>query len=302
MTQKTRSVFTALVGRANVGKSSLMNRFLGEKVAIVTHKPQTTRARITGILTQGPTQYVFIDTPGVHRPRTRLGERMVSASRRALSDVDLVLMLFEPEGEINEAERDLIARIKEAGVASIAAVNKKDRVRDENALRERITEIEAFGVFESVTPVSALTGEGCDALLARIDEYSVEGPHFFDDDSLTDMPEKEIVAEIVREKLLLNLREEIPHGTNVEVESFTEREDGSLVDISVVIYCEKKSHKGMIIGKRGSMLKKIATRSRIDIEKFLETRVNLQCFVKVREGWRDSNFRLNEFGFRDEDE
>ncbi|MBQ3393926.1 MAG: GTPase Era [Oscillospiraceae bacterium] len=296
----SRSIFVALVGKPNVGKSSLMNRYLGEKIAIVTYKPQTTRARITGILTRDGTQFVFIDTPGVHDPRTKLGERMVSASIKALSDVDLVLMLFEPKGELDDAEKRLVDKIKSSNVTAIAAVNKADTAKDEEA-RAKAEQIEDLGVFEQVRIISATKGDGTQELLDTIESYAPEGPHFFDDDAITDMPEKDIAAEIVREKLLLNMRDEIPHGANVEVESFKERNGGQIIDIDVVIYCEKSSHKGMIIGKQGSMLKKIGTRARHDMETFLGTKVNLKCFVKVKEDWRDSNSLLNEFGFKNED-
>ncbi len=296
----SRSIFVALVGKPNVGKSSLMNRYLGEKIAIVTYKPQTTRARITGILTKGETQFVFIDTPGVHDPRTKLGERMVSASIKALSDVDLALMLFEPKGGIDDAERGLIDKIRSSKVKAIAAVNKTDTASREDVMAKAAL-IEELGVFEQVLTISATQGDGTRELLDTIESYAPEGPHFFDDDAITDMPEKDIAAEIVREKLLLNMRDEIPHGTNVEVESFKERNGGQIIDIDVVIYCEKSSHKGMIIGKQGSMLKKIGTRARVDMETFLGTKVNLKCFVKVKEDWRDSNSLLNEFGFKNED-
>ena len=296
----TKSLFVALVGKPNVGKSSLMNAMLGEKIAIVTNKPQTTRTRITGILTKGPTQFVFMDTPGVHARRTKLGERMVKASRKAIADTDLALMLFEPYGDFNEAELSMAGEIKKSRLPAIAVINKKDTLKDEKDIIIQAEKIKQLGIFDKIMNISAVSKDGVDGLLEELDMYAVEGPHYFEDDAITDMPEKTIVSEIVREKLLLFMRDEIPHGTNVEVESFKERKNGDIIDISVVIYCERKSHKGMIIGKQGDMLKKIASRARADIENFLDIKVNMQCWVKVKEDWRDSNYILNDFGFKDE--
>lgn len=298
--ENSKSIFIALVGKPNVGKSSLMNLVLGEKIAIVTQKPQTTRTSITGILTKGPTQFVFMDTPGIHTPKTKLGERMVKTSTKAIADVDLAVMLFEPYNEFNEAEMALIENIKKARIPAIAVLNKKDTIKKEADALEQCEKIRQLGVFDDVMVISAKENTGVDELMAKIDSYAMEGPHYFEDDAVTNMPEKVIVAEIVREKLLLNMRDEIPHGTNVEVESFKERRDKNLIDISVVIYCERKSHKGMIIGKQGTMLKKIGSQARADIEAFLSAKVNMQCWVKVKEDWRDSNYILNDFGFKDE--
>ena len=298
--ENSKSIFIALVGKPNVGKSSLMNLVLGEKIAIVTQKPQTTRTSITGILTKGPTQFVFMDTPGIHTPKTKLGERMVKTSTKAIADVDLAVMLFEPYNEFNEAELALIENIKKARIPAIAVLNKKDTIKKEADALEQCEKIRQLGVFDDVMVISARENTGVDELMAKIDSYAMEGPHYFEDDAVTNMPEKVIVAEIVREKLLLNMRDEIPHGTNVEVELFKERRDKNLIDISVVIYCERKSHKGMIIGKQGTMLKKIGSQARADIEAFLSAKVNMQCWVKVKEDWRDSNYILNDFGFKDE--
>ncbi|MBR5805316.1 MAG: GTPase Era [Oscillospiraceae bacterium] len=298
--ENSKSIFIALVGKPNVGKSSLMNLVLGEKIAIVTQKPQTTRTSITGILTKGPTQFVFMDTPGIHTPKTKLGERMVKTSTKAIADVDLAVMLFEPYNEFNEAELALIENIKKSRIPAIAVLNKKDTIKKEADALEQCEKIIQLGVFDDVMVISARENTGVDELMAKIDSYAMEGPHYFEDDAVTNMPEKVIVAEIVREKLLLNMRDEIPHGTNVEVESFKERRDKNLIDISVVIYCERKSHKGMIIGKQGTMLKKIGSQARADIEAFLSAKVNMQCWVKVKEDWRDSNYILNDFGFKDE--
>ncbi len=297
---ETKSIFVALVGKPNVGKSSLMNLVLGEKIAIVTQKPQTTRTSITGILTKGVTQFVFMDTPGIHAPKTKLGERMVKTSHKTIADVDLVVMLFEPYGNFNDAELSLVEDIKKSGLPSIAVINKKDTLKKEDDVLDQENKIKELKVFDKVMLISAKENSGVDNLMDLIESYAMEGPHYFDDDAITNIPEKVIVSEIVREKLLLNMRDEIPHGTNVEVESFKERRDREIIDISVVIYCERKSHKGMIIGKQGTMLKKIASQARMDIESFLEAKVNMQCWVKVKEDWRDSNYILNDFGFIDE--
>ncbi len=297
---ETKSIFVAIVGKPNVGKSSLMNLILGEKIAIVTQKPQTTRTSITGILTKGVTQFVFMDTPGIHSPKTKLGERMVKTSHKTIADTDLAVMLFEPYGDFNEAELALIESIKKSRIPAIAVINKKDTVKKQADVEEQTAKIKDLGVFDEVVLISAKENDGVEYLVDKIDSYAMEGPHYFDDDAVTNLPEKVIVAEIVREKLLLNMRDEIPHGTNVEVESFKERTNRNIIDISVVIYCERKSHKGMIIGKQGTMLKKIGSLARADIEEFLGTKVNMQCWVKVKEDWRDSNYILNDFGFKDE--
>ncbi len=300
MELNTKSIFVAMVGKPNVGKSSLMNLILGEKIAIVTQKPQTTRTSITGILTKGATQFVFMDTPGIHTPRTKLGERMVKTSHKTIADVDLAVMIFEPYGELNEAEMSLVDSIKKNRIPAIAVINKKDTLKKAADLDKQMKMLEEIGVFDKVVATSAKDNDGVDELLSLIDSYAMEGPHYFEEDAITNMPEKVIVSEIVREKLLLNLFEEIPHGTNVEVEKFKERKGKNMVDISVVIYCERKSHKGMIIGKQGAMLKKISSQARMDIEQFLGAKVFMECWVKVKEDWRDSNYILNDFGFKDE--
>ncbi|MBP1553566.1 MAG: GTPase Era [Oscillospiraceae bacterium] len=296
----TKSIFVAMVGKPNVGKSSLMNLILGEKIAIVTQKPQTTRTSITGILTKDATQFVFMDTPGIHTPRTKLGERMVKTSHKTIADVDLAVMIFEPYGDLNEAELSLVDSIKKNRIPAIAVINKKDTLKKAADLDVQVKKLEEIGVFDKVVATSAKDNDGVDELLNVIDSYAMEGPHYFEEDAITNMPEKVIVSEIVREKLLLNLFEEIPHGTNVEVEKFKERKGKNMVDISVVIYCERKSHKGMIIGKQGAMLKKISSQARADIEQFLGAKVFMECWVKVKEDWRDSNYILNDFGFKDE--
>ncbi len=293
---QTSSVFVALVGRPNVGKSSLTNTLVGEKVAIVTKKPQPTRSRITGVITKGPVQYVLMDTPGIHTPRNRLDARMTQTAAASVKDVDVTMMLFEPSGEFTEAETTMIEALRKSGPA-IAVINKVDLLRGFAELEARRQQIESLGVFENVYTISAKDGTGCDELLESLAKYGTEGPHYFDDDAFTDMPEKELVAELIREKLLLFMRDEVPHGVAVTVESFKERTDKELIDISVEICCERKSHKGMIIGKGGQMLKKIASAARADCEELLGTQINLQCWVKVREGWRDSERLLDDLGF-----
>ena len=290
------SVFVALVGRPNVGKSSLTNYLVGEKVAIVTKKPQTTRSRITGVITKGPVQYVLMDTPGIHAARNKLDARMTQTAAASLKDVDVTMMLFEPAGEFTDAELTMVKALQKGG-PSIAVINKVDLLDNFAALEARKKEIEDFRCFDHIVTISAKDGTGCDDLFAMLKPYGNEGPHYFDDDAFTDMPEKELVAELVREKALLFLREEVPHGIAVVVERFKERPDKDLIDIDVDIYCERKSHKGMIIGKGGQMLKKIASAARMDIEELLGVKVNLQCWVKVREDWRDNELQLNSLGF-----
>lgn len=290
------SVFVALVGRPNVGKSSLTNYLVGEKVAIVTKKPQTTRSRITGVITKGPVQYVLMDTPGIHAARNKLDARMTQTAAASLKDVDVTMMLFEPAGEFTDAELTMVKALQKGGPA-IAVINKVDLLDSFAALETRKKQLEEFGCFDHIVTISAKDGTGCDELFAMLKPYGNEGPHYFDDDAFTDMPEKELVAELVREKALLFLREEVPHGIAVVVERFKERLDKDLIDIDVDIYCERKSHKGMIIGKGGQMLKKIASAARMDIEELLGVKVNLQCWVKVREDWRDNELQLNSLGF-----
>ncbi|MCI6787914.1 MAG: GTPase Era [Oscillospiraceae bacterium] len=290
------SVFVALVGRPNVGKSSLTNYLVGEKVAIVTKKPQTTRSRITGVITKGPVQYVLMDTPGIHAARNKLDARMTQTAAASLKDVDVTMMLFEPAGEFTDAELTMVKALQKGGPA-IAVINKVDLLDNFAALEARKKQLEEFGCFDHIVTISARDGTGCDDLFAMLKPYGNEGPHYFDDDAFTDMPEKELVAELVREKALLFLREEVPHGIAVVVERFKERPDKDLIDIDVDIYCERKSHKGMIIGKGGQMLKKIASAARMDIEELLGVKVNLQCWVKVREDWRDNELQLNSLGF-----
>ena len=293
----TSSVFVAVIGRPNVGKSSLTNLLVGEKVAIVTSKPQTTRTRITGVITRGPLQYVLLDTPGVHKAHNKLGKRMDKTASDSIADVDVSMMLFEPYGALNESEMVLVEALQRSSPA-IAVINKTDLVKDPADLEARKAELKALCVFDEIYTISVRNKEGSEELFDALSRYAVEGPHYFDDDAYTDMPEKELVAEVIREKALLFMRDEIPHGIAVVVERFKERPGTDLIDIDVNIYCERESHKGMVIGKGGAMLKKIASAARADCEEFLGCRVNLQCWVKVKSDWRDNEFLLNNFGFK----
>ena len=294
----TKSAMITICGRPNVGKSTLTNALVGEKVAIVSPKPQTTRNRITAIVERGETQFVLLDTPGIHKPRTKLGDYMVSVVRESVADVDCVLMMVEPVASIGPQEEALIERLKETGSPAILVINKIDTV-EKGRLLEVIALYSAAYDFDAVIPVSARTGDGLKELLNEMEKYAEEGPHFFPDDMITDQPERQICAELVREKLLRCLDKEIPHGTAVEVTKFSERDDG-VVEIDVTIYCEKDSHKGIVIGKKGAMLKKIGELARTDMEAFLGTKVFLQTWVKVKENWRDSMAQLRNFGYNNE--
>ena len=294
----TKSAMITICGRPNVGKSTLTNALVGEKVAIVSPKPQTTRNRITAIVERGETQFVLLDTPGIHRPRTKLGDYMVNVVRESVADVDCVLMMVEPVASIGPQEEALIERLKETGSPAILVINKIDTV-EKGHLLEVIALYSAAYDFDAVIPVSAKTGDGLNELLTEMEKYAEEGPHFFPDDMITDQPERQICAELVREKLLRCLDKEIPHGTAVEVTRFSERDDG-VVEIDVTIYCEKDSHKGIVIGKKGAMLKKIGELARTDMEAFLGTKVFLQTWVKVKENWRDSMAQLRNFGYNNE--
>lgn len=292
----TKTAFIAIVGCPNVGKSSILNRLLGQKIAIVSDKPQTTRAKIMGVLTEGDTQLVFTDTPGFHRPRTKLGEKMVQAVSDSVSGVDACLFVVEPEGELRPAELELIEKFKKLKMPVILAINKVDTLPDKEVLMARILEISKTYDFEAVVPVSALRGINMDELLSEMKKLAEESVFFFPEDTLTDQPERVIAAEIIREKLLRNLDREIPHGVAVSIEKMREREDSDIMDIEAVIYCEKDSHKGIIIGKNGAMLKRISTRAREDMEKFFQCHINLRCWVKVKEGWRNREGLIHNFG------
>ena len=294
---QTKSAFVAIVGRPNVGKSSLLNALIGEKVAIVSDKPQTTRTRITGVLTRDDTQFVFIDTPGLHKPRTKLSEYMVKQVSDSVADVDVALLVVEPEGEILKAERELMDSFRVQHIPAILVINKIDTLPKKEKLMERILTFTKAFDFEAVVPISAIKGDGVTEVLEELSKFAAPSPFFFDEDTLTDQPERVIVSEIVREKLLRCLYDEIPHGTAVAVESMKEREGQELIDIEVQIYCEKESHKGMIIGKGGEMLKRVASQARSDIERFLGCKVNLKCWVKVREDWRNRENIIRSFGY-----
>lgn len=292
----SKTAFIAIVGCPNAGKSTILNRLLGQKIAIVSPKPQTTRTRIMGVLTKDETQLVFTDTPGYHRPKTKLGENMVKAVDNSIGDVDACLLVTESKGEIRPAEEQLINRFKREKIPAVLAINKIDTVADKTELMERILHFSQLYDFEAIIPVSAIDGNGMDELLDELMKLAFESEHFFPDDTLTDQPEKVIAAEMIREKLLRLLDKEIPHGTAVAIESFKERDNADLIDIEATIYCEKESHKGIIIGKNGAMLKKISTRARIELEKFLGCRVNLKCWVKVKEDWRNREGLIHNFG------
>lgn len=293
----TKSAFVAIVGKPNVGKSSLLNLLVGEKIAIISDKPQTTRTRITGVLTEGEVQLVFIDTPGLHKPKNKLGDYMVKQVTDSVGDVDCAIFVTDPLGEVTEAEQQLIENIRQLHLPAILVINKIDTLTNKEDMVKKMVAISEMYPFEQVVPISVREKDGTDLLLSLIQEQAQEGPHFFPNDALTDQPEKVIAAEIIREKVLRNMRDEIPHGTAVVIERMCERPDKEIMDIDATILCEKSSHKGMIIGKQGSMLKKIASQSREELENFLEVRVNLQCWVKIREDWRNSEFSIRDLGF-----
>ena len=294
----SKSAMITVCGRPNVGKSTLTNALVGEKIAIVSNKPQTTRNRIIGIVNHGDTQLVLLDTPGFIRPRNRLGEYMVSVVKESVTDVDAVLFLTEPIPEAGPGEEALIERFKESAVPVILVINKIDTV-EVSRLLEVIAVYSALYDFEAVIPVSAKTGDGLPELLAEMEKLAAEGPHLFPEDEITDQPERQICAELIREKILLNLEKEIPHGTAVEITKFSERENG-ILDIDATIYCEKASHKGILIGKNGAMLRKIGSEARADMEAFLGAKVFLQTWIKVKENWRDSDVMLRNFGYRND--
>ena len=278
-----------------MGKSSLLNQLLGQKVAIVTQKPQTTRTRIMGVLTRGETQLVFIDTPGYHRPKNKLGERMIKAVGEGISGVDAALFVTEPDGELRETELELLKRLRAEKCPVVLAINKIDTVQKKETLMQRIVQLTGVFDFAAVVPVSALKGDNVELIYEELEKLAVESPHFFPDDTLTDQPERVIAAEILREKMLLLLDKEVPHGVAVSIERMRERPNGML-DIEAMIYCEKESHKGIIIGKQGATLKRISTRARQDLERFFDCKVNLQCWVKVKEDWRNREGLIHNFG------
>lgn len=293
---QTYTAFIAIVGCPNVGKSSILNNILGQKIAIVSDKPQTTRTKIMGVLTQDETQLVFTDTPGYHRPRTKLGEKMVKAVSDSISGVDACLLVVEPQGELRETEKELIEKFKKQKMPVILAINKIDKMERKEDLALRIAQFSQLYDFESIIPVSAIKDEGMESLKQEIKKLAQPSVHFFPEDTLTDQPERVIASEILREKMLRLLDKEIPHGTAVSIEKMRGREDSNILDVEAIIYCEKESHKGIIIGKKGAMLKKISTYARQDMEKFFDCPINLQCWVKVKEDWRNRGGLIHNFG------
>ena len=293
-----RTAFIAIVGRPNVGKSTLLNSILGEKVAIVSKKPQTTRNRITGIHTVGEDQYIFLDTPGIHKPRTKLGDFMVKTTAQTLGGVDSAILVVEAREEVGDIEAQIISKLKSEGIRAILVINKIDTVRKENIVKTIAAYAEAFD-FEAVIPVAAKSGKGVETVIAECERFLTESEWFFPEDIATDQPEKQIAAEIIREKLLRSLDEEIPHGTAVTIEEWKEKR--GVVSIRAEIYCEKASHKGIIIGKGAATIKRIGTYAREDIEKMLDTKVFLDLYVRVKENWRDSDFNINNFGYKEEE-
>jgi len=291
----TKSGMIAVVGRPNVGKSTLVNALAGEKVAIVTDKPQTTRNRICAVVNRNQTQMVFMDTPGFHKPRSRLGEYMVQVVNESVSDVDAAVLVVEPTDQIGKAEQLLLEKIAQGGFPCVLAINKTDTVKKE-ALLAVIARYSAALAFAAVVPISARTGEGLDGLLGELDALMPEGPQLFPDGMVSDQPERQLAAEIVREKLLMLLEREVPHGAAVEITAMDTREDG-LITIEAVIYCEKESHKGIIIGKRGEMLRRAGELARADMEQLFDAKVYLQTWVKVKENWRNSAGQMRNFGY-----
>ena len=291
----TKTAMITICGRPNVGKSTLTNALVGEKVAIVSPRPQTTRNRITAIVNRGDTQLILMDTPGFHKPRTKLGDYMVNVVRESVADVDCIIMMVEPVASVGKQEEALLAQLRTSACPAVLVINKIDTVEKPHLLEVMAVYAAAYD-FKAVIPVSAKTGDGLEELMTEIETYAKEGPHLFPEDMYTDQPERQICAELVREKLLLFLREEIPHGTAVEVTKFAERED-SVIEIDMTIYCEKAGHKAVIIGKKGEMIKKISSAARTDMERFLGGKVFLQTWVKVKENWRDSPFQLHHFGY-----
>ncbi len=299
---KTKSAFITIVGRANAGKSSLLNCLVGEKIAAVSNKPQTTRTKITGVLTKGETQLVFIDTPGMHKPKNKLSDHMVKTINEAVSDGEIIVMVADCTKKISDHEKNLIKSFKAGKMKVILVLNKIDLLEDKTALISLITEYSQLYVFDEVVPVSVIEKDGTDELLDVLINYATPSPHYFPDDKFTNQPERVIMAEIVREKALRALNDEVPHGIAVTVESLKERRDKSgedILDISITIYCERDTHKSIIIGKNGSMLKKIDSDARAELQRFFRIKVNLQCWVKVKKDWRNSEALIKNFGLSD---
>ena len=292
----TKTAFVAIVGKPNVGKSSLLNKMIGQKIAIVSSKPQTTRTKIMGVLTKGETQLVFTDTPGFHKPHNKLGEKMNEAVGDTVGGVDACLFLVEPKGELNEQETELLEMFKKHKMPVILAINKIDMIKDKEELLERIVYLTGLYDFTAVVPVSASRGDNVNDIIDELDKLAVESVHFFPDDTLTDQPERVLAAEIIREKILRLMDKEVPHGIAVAVEKMRERDNQDILDIEATIYCERESHKGMVIGKKGAMLKKISTYARQDLENFFQIKINLKCWVKVKVDWRNREGLIHNFG------
>lgn len=299
----TKNAFIAITGRANAGKSSLTNLLVGEKISIVSEKPQTTRNRINGVLTKGDTQYVFMDTPGMHKPKTKLSEHMVKSIRQSVDDVDCAILMADVTKKISSIEQDLIRSFASHGTAVVLLLNKVDLLKDKSEILKIIQQYSELYDFEEIIPISIKNRINTDQIMPVLERFAVEGEHFFPDDIATDRTERFMCSEIVREKILRVMQEEIPHGVAVDVEKFKSRMkgDAEIIDISVVIICEKESHKGMIIGKGGERLKQIGTMAREDMEDLLQAKVNLQCFVKVKEDWRNRERVISDLGMYDED-
>jgi len=295
LTQPFYSGFVSIIGQPNVGKSTLMNCFAGEKVAIMSNKPQTTRNKIQAIVTREDYQIIFIDTPGIHKPKSKLGALMNRAAESAMKDVDAILYLVSPQDRISEGDRAIIERLKRNREPVFLVINKIDTVEKEKLLKVIDVYKDAYD-FKAIIPISALQAKGTDALLTEIKACLTEGPQYFPDDMITDQPERQLAAELIREKALFLLQDEIPHGIAVEIMSMKKREGRDLVDLEATIYCERDTHKGMIIGKGGAMLKSIGSKARVDIERILGTPVNLQLWVRVKKDWRDSDFLIRNFG------
>ncbi len=296
----SKTIFLTLSGRTNAGKSTLLNALIGEKIAAVSSKSQTTRTRITGILTRGETQYVFIDTPGLHKPKNKLSTHMLKTAESSAADADAVLYVIDCTKKLHEQDEAMLKTIRDRKIACIIVVNKVDLLQDKSAMMPLLLKLNNEYKPHAIIPVSASEKDGIDQIMTAAEELAKPSVHFFPDDSFTDQPERVLAAEMIREKLLRLLNEEVPHGIAVTVETMRERDDKDLLDISAVIYCERDSHKGIIIGKQGSMLKKIATSARRDLERFFEIQVNLQCFVKVKEGWRNKEGLIRSFGLSEE--
>lgn len=292
----TKTAFIAIVGCPNVGKSSILNKILGTKIAIVSSKPQTTRTKIMGVLTEGDIQLVFTDTPGYHKPHNKLGEKMNQAVGDSIGGVDACLFVVESKGDIKKGEYELLEKFKKLKVPVILVINKIDMIKDKEELLERIVQLNGLFDFEAIVPVCASTGEHIGELVDEMKKLAFDSPHFFPDDTLTDQPERVLAAEIIREKILRLMDKEVPHGIAVSIEKMRERDNQDILDIEAIIYCERESHKGMVIGKKGSMLKKISTYARQDLESFFGIKVNLQTWVKVKEDWRNREGLIHNFG------